>query len=109
MSLTTKIIFKNGKEYLTVSKISWNNYLNIMSPNRDISNKLIKKDCSLKEKYPIWCDNCNTGIGSWSNSCTNIINSINLLKYSELFKKDENNSKNIHIEIDRNDKNNNTI
>ncbi len=117
--MLSRIIFKNGKEYLKISKNSWNNYLKITNPNShefDIKNS--EKYCGLKEKYSNYCFTCNSEIGNWSNNCNFIINTINLNKYSYILnikdKNDENdeieeNIETVIIEIDRNDNNNKTI
>jgi len=104
MTLTKKIIIKNGKEFLKVSKPVWEKYLDNVSPyrNRYIKNDLLYLNCGLKTKYYMWCDTCNTSIGCWSNSCNFVISSLNLQKYSEIFHTDELKDE-IHIEIDRND------
>lgn len=104
MTLANKIIIKNGKEFLKVSKPTWQKYLDHVSPyrNKYRDNGLPYLDCGLKTKYYMWCDTCNTSIGYWSNSCNFIISSINLQKYSDIFKEDELKNE-IHVEIDRND------
>ena len=100
------IFFKNGNEYLRISKKNWNSYLNIFSPHRKSDNNILK--CSLRDKNSFWCDTCNTGIGSFTNSCVNIISSINLQKYENILKDDIENNEFYIIKIDRND-NNGTI
>ena len=69
-----KIIQVNGKEYLRLSKNIWEKYLDTTSPYRNLTNS--KLPCALQDKRYIWCDNCNKGIGSWSNSCIKIISTI---------------------------------
>lgn len=104
------IVIKNGKEFLKVSKKNWNSYLNIVSPYRTCDKSFM--DCSLKDRKDLmWCDTCNASLGNFSKSCVNTITSINLQKYSLLFKDSEEikNSDNYYeIDIDRND-NNSTI
>jgi hypothetical protein len=103
------IFFKNGKEYLRVSNKNWNNYLNQVSPDR-LSNTSDFK-CALKDKKYLWCNTCNTELGNLTNSCVNIISSLNLQKHSNILFKDFEkleNEKYYEIEIDRND-NNSTI
>jgi len=102
------LVFRNGKEFLRVSKKNWNSYLNIVSPNRSNDKSFI--NCSLKDRKDLmWCDTCNTGIGNLSNSCVNMITSINLQKYSSvLFKDFEEIYDFYEIDVDRND-NNSTI
>lgn len=99
------MIVRNGKEYLKVASKNWNNYLNIVSPYRQ-TDKSIKNRCALKEKELLWCDTCNRGIGSWSNSCVNIITSLNYVKYESVLKSHIN-SDDVNffyeIELDRND------
>jgi hypothetical protein len=77
------IINRNGKAYLKVSYANWNNYLNIVSPHRNSDKNVMY--CAFRDKTKTWCDTCDTGIGSWTNSCVNIISSINLQKYSHMF------------------------
>lgn len=103
------IFFKNGKEYLRISKKNWNNYLNIVSPYRKSDNNIL--ECSLRDKNSFWCNTCNVGIGSFTNSCVNIISSINLQKYENILNDINDSDENIEfyvIKIDRND-NNSTI
>ena len=103
------LVFRNGKEFLRVSKNNWNSYLNITSPNRIIDKSFI--NCCLKDRKDLmWCDTCNVGIGNLSNSCVNTITSINLQKYtSVLFKDFEKGLTEFYeIDVDRND-NNSTI
>lgn len=105
--MLTNIVFKNGKEFLKVSKNCWNSYLRCINneyssiySDRNVSSSF----CGLKNKYSSWCYSCNSHIGSWKNNCAFIITSINLVKYSYLLKntsKDEDD--NVFIEIDRND------
>ena len=96
------IIFKNNKEYLKVSKLSWELYLNIKSPFRNV-NKSIAYDCGLKNKQKTWCNSCNTGIGTWNNNCVNIINGVNLNTYKNILTKYRNDHEFYIIEVDRND------
>jgi hypothetical protein len=98
------IFIRRGKEYLKVPNKNWNNYLNIVSPHRK-TDKSIKNRCALKEKELLWCDTCNTGIGSWKNSCVNVITSLNYVKYENILKLDDNDDVNFfyEIELDRND------
>ena len=104
------LITRNGKEFLKVSKKKWNLYLNIVSPHRKYDKSFM--NCCLKDRKDLmWCDTCNTTLGNFSNSCVNTITSINLQKYSLLFKDSEEikNSDNYYeIDIDIND-NNSTI
>jgi len=58
--------------------------------------------CAFKDKENIWCYNCNKGIGSWTNSCTKIISSINLVKYDYILSKEDTCSKTVDVELDRN-------
>jgi hypothetical protein len=101
------IISKNGKEYLKVARKSWKSYLDIKSPHRYYDYNITQ--CSFDNKKDAWCNTCNSGIGSWSESCVNTITSLNLKKYEDILKKkDEENKKEYHyyeIEIYRNDKN----
>lgn len=96
-----KIIQRNGKEYLRISENIWKKYLDSTSKYRDINNSF-KYNCSLKNNKDIWCNYCNRGIGSWSNSCIKIITSINLVKYENIFLDNDSNSNMVEIEIDRN-------
>jgi len=99
------IFVRNGKEYVKVASKNWNNYLNIVSPYRKMD-KSIKNRCALKEKELLWCDTCNRGIGSWNNSCVNIITSLNYVKYENVLKSyDKRDELNFfyEIELDRND------
>ena len=105
---------KNGKNYIRVSRNALNMYLDIVSPNRrkfDDNDNKIYFSCSLKDKQKIWCDTCNSGIGSWSNACTKVISCINLIKYSEILMKDVDKDEKIDtqdfvtVEIDYNDDN----
>jgi len=102
------LITRNGKEFLKISKRNWNSYLNIVSPCRTIDKSFL--NCALKDrKELLWCDTCNVGLGSLTNSCVNVITSLNLNKYSYvLFKDDDNDKESYNIDIDRNE-NNNTI
>lgn len=98
---------KNGKNYIRVSRNALNMYLDIVSPNRrkfdDIDNK-IYFSCSLKDKQKMWCDICNSGIGSWTNACTKVISCINVVKYSEILMKiKESDDEILDVEIDCND------
>lgn len=95
------IIFRNTKEYLKINKSSWNEYLNIKSPYRNVD-KSEPYNCGLKNKNKIWCNSCNTGIGSWNENCVNIINGLNLKKYENILKKRKNEDDFHIIEIDRN-------
>jgi len=97
------IFLKNGNEYLRISKNKWNNYLNHVSPHRKSDHNILK--CSLRDKSSFWCDTCNTGIGSFTNSCVNIISSINLQKYQNILKDEDDNNEFYVIKIDRNDDN----
>ena len=99
------IVRRHGKEYLKVASKNWNNYLNIVSPYRK-TDKSVKNRCALKEKELLWCDTCNRGIGSWTNSCVNIITSLNYVRYENILKSEGNNddvSFFYEIELDRND------
>jgi len=85
--MINNIINKNGKQYLKVTYYNWNKYLNIVSPHRKSDKNILC--CGLLDKNKrLWCDTCNTGIGSWSNACVNMITSINLQKYSHVFCED---------------------
>jgi hypothetical protein len=104
------IVIKNNKEYLKVSVNVWNNYLNKVSTYRITDRSII--NCSLKNNKKSWCESCNSGIGNFTNSCVNIITSINLLRYEHLLfsKSKVSDYKEFYlIDIDRNDNNNNTI
>ncbi len=99
------IFIRHGKEYLKVNNKNWNNYLNIVSPHRRLERD-VQNRCALKDKDLLWCDNCNSGIGSWKNSCVNVISSLNYVKYEDVLKNDDNNNeseKSVEIELDRND------
>ena len=97
-----KIYSKNGKDFLRVSKKTWNNYLDIVSPYRNKENNILYYKCGLKNKY-MWCDTCNTPIGNWTKSCNFVISSLNLQEYSNIFKNEDDKKDDIYIEIDRND------
>jgi hypothetical protein len=101
------IISKNGKEYLKVARKSWKTYLDIKSPHRYYDYNALQ--CSFDNKKDAWCNTCNSGIGSWSESCVNTITSLNLKKYENILKenKSEDKLKEYHYEIEiyRNDKN----
>ena len=96
------IFIKNGKEFIRVNRTNWEQYLDIVSPFRTVNYG--EYNCSLRQKTS-WCDNCNTGIGSYKNACVNIISSLNLQKYEKILTKNnkDSNSKVFEIEIDRND------
>ena len=97
------IFLKNGRTYLRVSSKTLNIYLDIVSPNRKVGDT-INSSCSLRESKNMWCDACNTGIGSWKNTCVKVISCENLLKYSEIFMNGEDLHENLEdIEIDCND------
>ena len=99
------IFIRHGKEYLKVNRANWNNYLNIVSPNRR-HERNVQNRCALKERHLLWCDNCNSGIGSWTNSCVNVISSLNYVKHEDVLKKDSDGSEcgdSVEIELDRND------
>ena len=103
------VFLNNGKKYLRVSVYNFNKYLDIVSPYRikNFDNKIFLP-CSLKDSKKMWCDTCNSGIGSWTNSCIKTISSINVVKYSEILKKvdDEKDINNYTtVEIDCNDDN----
>lgn len=90
---------------MKVNRVNWNNYLNIVSPHRRLERN-VQNRCALKEKHLLWCDNCNSGIGSWTNSCVNIITSLNYVKHEDVLKKDSDGSEcgdYMEIELDRND------
>jgi hypothetical protein len=93
---------KAGKEFIKFSKTNWNNYLNIVSKNR-LCDKSFADKCSLNIKNSVWCTSCNTGIGSWSNSCVNKITGLNYEKYKNILKDNEKDINFYEIEIDRND------
>lgn len=96
------IILKNGKEYLKISHKTWKNYLDEVAPFRKYDINILH--CSLKDKNVFWCNTCNTGIGSWKNSCVHIISSLNLVKYEDILKEEKVDKNNFYeIEIDRND------
>jgi hypothetical protein len=96
------IIFRNGKEYLKIGHKKWNTYLNEVAPYRKYDINI--KKCSLRDKNVFWCNTCNTGIGSWKNSCVHIISSLNLVRYSDILREEEIDENNHYeIEIDRND------
>ena len=98
------IISKNGKEYLKVARKSWKTYLDIKSPNRYYDYNIMR--CSFDDKKNAWCNTCNSGIGSWSDTCVNTITSLNLKKYEDILSKTDNKDyHNYEIEIYRNDKN----
>lgn len=88
------------KEFIKILKSNWHNYLNIVSKNR-LCDKSYADKCSLNIKDSIWCPSCNTGIGSWSNSCVNKITGLNFEKYKNILNSTSNNF--YEIEIDRND------
>ena len=97
------LVFRNGKEFLKVSKSSWNTYLNLMSPAR-IADK--SDNCELSNNY-IWknkCSTCNAIIGNFGNSCVNKITSLNLQNHYRILSKDsEKEMKEFYfIEVDRN-------
>jgi hypothetical protein len=97
------IFFKNGKQYLTVSKKNWNIYLDQISPFRNKKSSY----CGLQDlKNSTFCYTCNKPLGKFSESCVNIITTKNLRNYSKIlfndFEKLEN--KNYYeIEIYNND------
>ena len=97
------LVFRNGKEFLKVSKNNWNTYLNLMSPAR-IADKS-DNNCELSDNYP-WknkCDTCNAVIGNFGNSCVNKITSINLQNHYHILSKDSEKMKEFYfIEVDRN-------
>jgi hypothetical protein len=103
-----KFIVKNGKEYIRLSETIFNNYLNTVSPYRNKNlNENLYQVCGLKDKNLMWCNTCNSYIGSWSNSCNKIINILNLIRYDDILSKDNiPNEKYYDIEIDRNADNN---
>jgi hypothetical protein len=105
--MSVKIIINNGKEYLKVSKKSWNIYMKFINNdyNTIFSEENSKKYCGLKNKYSNWCYSCNSTIGTWKNNCIFIISPTNLIKYSDFLNKVEDKDENILIEIDRNDDN----
>ncbi len=81
------LVIRNGKEILKVSKQNWNSYLNIVSPHRTVDKSFM--NCALKDRKDLmWCETCNTALGSLSNSCVNKITSLNLQKYSNILFKD---------------------
>jgi len=98
-----KIVFKNGKEFLKVSKPTWEKYLDNVSPYRNKNISLQYFNCAIKNKDHMWCYTCNTGIGNWLNSCNFVISSLNLQKYSHIFENDKDCKDKILIEVDRND------
>jgi hypothetical protein len=102
-----KIIQRNGKEYLRISENIWKFYLDKVSPYKIINDNFLNPTliCALKDKNIMWCDTCNTGIGSWTNSCVKKITSINLIRYQDILLKNDLETKIIDIEIDRNDNN----
>lgn len=102
-----KIIQRNGKEYLRISENIWKMYLDKVSPYKIVNDNFLNPTlmCALKDKNVMWCETCNTGIGSWSNSCVKKITGINLVRYEDILSKIDLETKNIDIEIDRNDNN----
>ena len=100
-----KIIKKNGKDYLRISENIWKLYLEQTSPYKTINNNFLNPSlqCALKDKKVSWCDSCNRGIGSWSQSCIKTITSINLVKYENILLNENTKDNIIEIEIDRND------
>jgi hypothetical protein len=94
------IFTRNGKEYLKVGKNVWKNYLNEVAPFRKYDINILS--CSLRNKHVFWCTTCNTGIGSWSNSCVHIITSLNLQRHEDILKEDRKDVEFYEIEIDRN-------
>ena len=102
-----KIIQKNGKDYLRISENVWKIYLEQISPYKTINNNFLNPTivCALKDKKITWCDSCNKGIGSWSESCVKTISSLNFVKYENILSKENAKDNIIDIEIDRNDDN----
>ena len=93
------IFVRNGVEYLRVPRQNWANYLNVVSPYRKYDYNTY--NCALKNKN-LWCNVCNTSIGSWSNSCTNSITSLNLDVYEDLLSVEtDSNDEHYDIEIYR--------
>jgi hypothetical protein len=86
------IITKGGKQYLLVSEKNWNNYLDVVSPNRNkgmICQLFYEKtdyNCELlyEKTNNFWCNNCNKTKEKWEFSCVNYINNQNLFKYADL-------------------------
>ena len=95
-----KIIQVNGQEYLRLSKNIWDKYLDITSPYRNLTSSNLP--CALKDTQNIWCDNCNKGIGSWSNSCIKMISTINLVRYDYILSEENISADTVDIELDRN-------
>lgn len=99
------LFFKNGKEFVRISKTNWKNYLDIVSKYR-ISDKSYF-DCVLKDRVnDTWCATCNAGIGSFNNRCVNKITNTNIQKYSSILFKEFLEIKNeeyYEIEINRNE------
>ena len=105
------LLFRQGKEFLKISKKSWLAYLQVI--NKDYYDNSLKSEkyCGLKNKYSNYCYACNSQIGNWNNNCSYIINTLNLKKYDYILlnKNNNENKEFVFIEVDRNDSNNNTI
>jgi hypothetical protein len=92
------ILFKNGKEYLTVSSKNWNNYLNQVSPLRSSDQN---NNCGLKNiKTSKFCNTCNKPLGKFSESCVNIITRTNLREYSKILFGNSEKIENVYYEIE---------
>jgi len=95
------IFSKNGKNYVKISRKSWKSYLDIKSPHRYYDYNAL--ECSKN----VWCATCNSGLGSWSETCVNKITNFNLQKYQNILsKRDEKDEKDYHfyeIEIHENE------
>ena len=95
------VFSKNGKKYVNISRKSWKSYLDIKSPHRYYDYNTL--ECSKN----VWCATCNSGLGSWSETCVNKITNFNLQKYQNILsKRDEKDEKDYHfyeIEIHENE------
>lgn len=91
-----------GKKFLQTSLLSWNKYLDLVSPNRTkiFENPFYNEFCGFKDKRINACPTCNKNIGNWNESCVKTITSENVLKYKDFFKPiKEKNEIEVNVEI----------